>query len=106
MDHFQGSADPVLRHQDDPASHVPLGHLLVRHTSVGERNHLIDHRRLEYAIVEEWRKRLKQSRRCGGVAVARVDAKKPALIMIEVKEVETYPAVTHRCDLDLSAVMS
>src|SRR5437867_11254142 len=38
-----------------PGLSSPLGHLLVRHTSVGERNHLIDHRWLEYAIVEEWR---------------------------------------------------
>jgi len=80
-----------------------MGHLLVGHTSVGERNHPIDHGRLEGAIVEEGCERLEQSRRCGRIALARVDPNSPALMMIEVNKVEADPAVTHRCDLDLSA---
>src|SRR4030095_11155317 len=90
----------------DPASHIPLGHLLVCHTSVGERNHPIDHGRLEGALVEERCECVEQGRRCSRIAVSRVGTEQPALIMIEVNKVKTHPAITHRCDLDLSAAMS
>ena len=102
------TAQPVvaLRHQDKPASCFSTGHLLVGRTSVGEWNHPIDHGRLEGAIVEEGCERLEQGRRCGRIALARVDPEQPALMMIEVNKVEADPAVTHRCDLDLSAAMS
>src|SRR6266850_785479 len=99
------SVQPALRHQNKPASHFSTGHLLVGRTSVGKRNRPIDHRRLEGAMVEERCECLEQGRRCRRIAVPRVGPEQPALIMIEVNKVEAYPAITHRCDLDLSAAM-
>ena len=102
------TAQPIitLRHQNKPASCFSTGHLLVGRTSVGERNHPIDHGRPEGTIVEEGCERLEQDRRCGRIALARVDPEQPALMMIEVNKVEADPAVTRRCDLDLSAARS
>jgi hypothetical protein len=56
------------------------------------------HRSLERAFLEDWSERFAQRRGSDRVALTRVDAEQPALVVIEVEKVEADPTMADRRD--------